>query len=249
MQYKFSLEEFIKYHLVPRSWYASYRHKKEYRKGEPEFRMLPFLVDKNKNSIDVGANKGTYTVALAKLSKKVFAFEPNPKMFAFLKKNSPSNAEVFSCALSDKTRQETLRIPLGRKGKLSNQGASLNPNNIQKNFLPIQVDCKKLDDFNLKDIGFIKIDVEGFEKEVLMGAEKTLKREKPTLLIEMEERHTKRSILSDIKWIEGLGYKGFALFDGKLQSLEFFDSGIHHNDAWTGNKKDYIFNFIFLAQP
>ena len=53
---------------------------------------------------------------------------------------------------------------------------------------------KRLDDIKIKnDIGFIKIDVEGHEKNVIQGGLDTIKKNKPVLLIEIEEKHTKAS--------------------------------------------------------
>ena len=53
----------------------------------------------------------------------------------------------------------------------------------------IRVPLRTLDSYNLSNIGFIKIDVEGHELDVLRGAEVTLRRDQPNLLIEIENRH------------------------------------------------------------
>ena len=54
-------------------------------KGEKELRILPFIVPRGDTSIDVGANKGLYAWLLSRLSDRVQAFEPNPKIYALLK--------------------------------------------------------------------------------------------------------------------------------------------------------------------
>ena len=86
-----NFEERLKALLVPPSLYIRYKAQKEWWRGEPEFRLLPFLVDRRRNAIDVGANKGTYTYALARLAKHVWAFEPNPKMFKILERGMAAN--------------------------------------------------------------------------------------------------------------------------------------------------------------
>ncbi len=241
-----SLEEKLKYFLVPPRLYMAYRSAKEYKKGEKEIRILNTLVGNKKNSIDIGANKGVYTYFLAKLSKKVYAFEPNPKVFAFLKKSLPGKAEAFFVALSNKDGKDILRIPRSKRG-VSNQGGSLSHQKVPDNYVAIEIDSKTLDSYSLKNIGFIKIDVEGFEREVLEGAKQTVCREKPNILIEMEERHTKRPIEEDIKWVENLGYKGFFYTEGEgLKSIDFFDGNKHHRQAYTKDRDNYVFNFIFL---
>jgi hypothetical protein len=74
---------------------------------------------------------------------------------------------------------------------------------------------RRLDSFGLKDIGFIKIDVEGFEKEVLLGALETLKENNyPKILFESwgdwKEREgvPARAIREDLfRFLESLNYK------------------------------------------
>src|ERR1700738_2367763 len=98
-----NFEERVKGFLVPPSLYIRYKAQKEWRRGEPEFRLLPFLVDRRRNAVDVGANKGTYTYALARLAKHVWAFEPNPKMFNILKRGAAANVTTAMLALSDRS--------------------------------------------------------------------------------------------------------------------------------------------------
>lgn len=247
----FTFEEKLKYFLVPPKLYIVYKLLKEKLYGEKEFALLEYLVDPERNSIDVGANKGVYTAKLSKLSKTVFAFEPNPKMHQFLQKSAPKNTKIFNFALSNETRTDFLRIPKGEKG-LSNQGGSLSHRKVVDNYIQVEVQCKRLDDMNLKDIGFIKIDVEGFEQEVMEGGRETILRDRPTLLVEIEECHNKKPIKEMLDWVQSFGYRGYALFEGNiLKSLDFFDSNYHHNVARETNRARYIFNFIFLpmARP
>ncbi|HUZ11388.1 MAG TPA: FkbM family methyltransferase [Caulobacteraceae bacterium] len=58
----------------------------------------------------------------------------------------------------------------------------------------ISVPVARLDDFQLPPIGFIKIDVEGHEEAVLQGARETIGRNRPALMIEIEERHNRGAI-------------------------------------------------------
>src|ERR1700736_5500611 len=97
-----NLEERVKGLLVPPSLYIRYKARKEWWRGEPEYRLLPFLVDPRRNAIDVGANKGTYSYALAKLATHVWAFEPNPKMFNVLRRSVAANVTASMVALSDR---------------------------------------------------------------------------------------------------------------------------------------------------
>ena len=76
---------------------------------------------------------------------------------------------------------------------------------------------KKLDEIlNKKKITFIKIDVEGHEKEVIEGSRKIIKKFKPTLLVEIEERHTRVKVTETLEYINNLGYKSYYYYKGKI---------------------------------
>ena len=238
-----SLEEKIKHFLIPNKLYIRRLVLKEWIKGRKDIKILKYLINTKKNSIDVGAYKGVYTFFIAKHSKKVYAFEPNPKSFNILKKNVSKNVRVFPFAVSDKSSYEFLRIPKGRKG-YSNQGGSLRNVKLDKNYKKIKVCSKKIDDLNLKNIGFIKIDAEGYEQKVLKGARKLIKNSKPTLLIEIEERYISESIEKSLKKIINLGYYGFALIGQTLTPLKFFDGDKNHRIDYGPNFHANAFIFF-----
>ena len=80
---------------------------------------------------------------------------------------------------------------------------------------------KKLDNFEISNnIGFIKIDVEGHELEVIDGAINTITKNMPVLLIEIEERHTQKSVLDSISYIKNIGYDCFFVKNRELVSID-----------------------------
>jgi FkbM family methyltransferase len=241
----FTLEERLKYALVPGPLYIRYRAAKEWWRGEREVRLLPHLVDPNRVSIDVGANKGVYTYFLARRSRRVFAFEPNPKIFAVLRRNlrTTAAAVLSPLALSDRAGTAVLRVPKQGRG-YSNQGSSLSAVKVRGDYREVAVQTARLDDLAIADVGFMKIDVEGFESEVLRGARATIARDRPVLLIEMEERHRNQPIEAAIAEVEALGYRGLVLHRGRLLDLTRFDPERMHRSPAT--REDYINNFIFL---
>ena len=180
---------------------------------------------------------------LAKCSEKVYAFEPNPKSFNILKKNVKKNVSVFPFAITNKSGTDFLKIPKGKKG-YSNQGGSLRNVKLDKNFGKIKVITKKLDDINLKNIGFIKIDAEGSELNVLNGAKKIIKKYKPTLLIEIEERYISEPIEKSLKRILDFGYNGFALIGDILTPLKYFDGNKNHRIDYGPNFHANAFIFF-----
>ena len=249
----FSLEERLKHMFVPPSLYMTYKAAKERRLGEPEFALIPFLCGRDKTSIDVGANVGVWSWAMARHSKRVHAFEPNPKNLSKLRRNlgGLANATIHGVALGDRAGEATLRIPRGAKGH-SNQGASLSRIAVgdDRAFTALAVEQRRLDDCAISHVGFIKIDVEGFEQAVLDGARETIARDRPNLLMEIEEAHTNIPIDDSVRRVEELGYRCLYLRRGTLTPFSLFDAAADHRNSKA--PEDYVFNFIFLpalSQP
>lgn len=241
-----TLEETAKRLFVPPPLYARYKYAKELRKGEREIRLVPFLADPARLALDVGANKGVWTYALLKAGCRVHAFEPNPKMFAVLKRWAKDRAQLHPIALGDASGEAVLMIPKRASG-YSNQGASLSANTLgDEAFGSVTVETRRIDDLGLTDIGFIKIDVEGFELQVLKGAAETLARDRPNLVVEMEEKHTKRKLAGMVAEVCGYGYRCLALRGGVLTDFAELDLAVSHDPKRPG---DYVFNFIFLPVP
>lgn len=240
-----SFEEKIKHLLVPPGLYIRSLYKREMKKGERELHLIPRLAQKEKVSVDVGANKGVYSYALLPHSAAVHAFEPNPKSRDVLQRWGGNKLTIHDIALSDKAGEATLFVPRGGKG-YSNQGSSLKILQPGREHGEITIKTARLDDLGIKDIGFIKIDVEGFEQQVLEGARETLKRDRPNLLIEIEEKHTKNPLEQEIGRVCAYGYDCFALLGGRLAPFKDMDADKHHRNP--ASRADYVFNFIFLPK-
>lgn len=242
-----NVEEKIKRWLIPSNFYIRYLHGKEMRKGERELHLIRFLSQRDKISLDIGAYKGVYAYEMLRWSNEVHAFEPNPKSYRVLSNWAGGRVKTYSCALGGRTGRSMLKIPRSKRG-FSNQGGTLSDAKIHdKEYIEFEIDCYALDDLCISNIGFIKIDIEGFELEVLKGAENTVSRERPNLLIEIEENHIKRDIREAIDKVCQYGYACFGLCNGNLRFFENIDIDKHHRNP--SNKSDYIFNFVFLPLP
>ena len=250
-----STEEIIKNFLIPPQYYMRHLVRKNLRKGEPELHLLPFLVNRNKQAIDIGANKGVYTHLLARLVPFVHAFEPNPKMFNVLTRGLPENAGSYEIALSDQSGSGELLVPKlqgstsGRRRAFANLGASLSRQKVQGEHGVVQIETRTLDSYALDNVGFIKIDVEGYEHSVLKGAKETLMHCHPVMLIELEERHTGVAIESLIEQVEDYGYKAYFLRNRQLTPVTQFDPESEHRSPIIRHDYiDYVNNFIFFAE-
>jgi hypothetical protein len=117
-----------------------------------------------------------------------------------------------------------LRIPL-HAGKLQTPLGTISAANSLGNaaFSTIEVPLRQLDDFALPSVGFIKIDLEGHEEDVLLGAQSLIARDRPSLMVKVEERHNPGSIERVTGFFQSRGYCGF-FFDGSaLRSIEMLD--------------------------
>ena len=83
------------------------------KSAEQELQYLDKIVPGGAVTVDVGANCGLYTRELARLSRKVYAFEPSHQMADILRKTSAPNVSVHEIALSDQSGSAELFIPQG----------------------------------------------------------------------------------------------------------------------------------------
>ncbi len=242
-----TFEERLANTLIPAPFYWRLRAWRERRRGEREIALLPILVDGRRVSIDVGANKGVYTYWLARYSRHVYAFEPNPKIFRILKASAARAPRVTlsPIALSDASGRAQLHVPRTESG-YSNQRATLHEQSPGCAYGELEVETRRLDDEGIDEVGFIKIDVEGHEFAVLDGAAETIRRDRPVLLIEIEEIHNQIPIETALARVSGLGYAAFALIRGTLTAIEGFSPEAHHRAP--AERADYVFNFIFLPK-
>ncbi len=144
-------------------------------------------------AIDVGANQGLYTIALSRLYNKVVAFEPNSGVASPLISARLKNVEILHSGLSCDPGSATLFIPIVNSIPLPGWG-SLDSGNCPEaaDCVSKQINLRTLDSFVFENLGFIKIDVEGHEIEVLQGGTECIKRDRPHLLVEVRESNLRQ---------------------------------------------------------
>ena len=237
--------------IAPPLWMSIHARRLLDKTSEYEARLLPLMVSPGEASIDVGANIGDYAYHLRALSSRVFAFEPNPALAAWLRGCYGRTVTVIEAALSDAAGTAELSIPLGDTGELIDGHGSIE-NTFGVNSRTVSVPLIRLDDMDLPKIGFLKIDVEGHELIALRGARRLLQRDRPTLLVEIEERHRKNAVRSMAEFLSEFGYQGFFVKGQTAHPIAAFDADALQNpryvDSSPTDAEVYINNFIFVAR-
>ena len=227
-----------------------------YFRGEFELKILAKYITKENTAIDVGGNIGTYSYHLSRLARKVVTFEPNPEYVDTIVRLGLPNVSVEQVALSNASGEINLRIPIAAGGNADRGMASVSAEAVPDTSLSriIEVPMKRLDDYQIADVGFIKIDVEGHEEGVLAGAWDTIARDRPALLIEIEERHNQGGIKRISDLLATIGYEGFFFHHGKQFPIKQFVELVHQpaDLIWDKNKYDrrtfpYVNNFLFVS--
>jgi FkbM family methyltransferase len=229
--------------LFPKAMYSRRFHL--WVKVEPELPLLPALCRKDALALDIGANEGFFAHHLLPLAGSVVAFEPLPQMLACLRENYAGKMEIHGVIISDHEGQGELRYPAGGYMTATIAESNLSAAETGRVIETVAAPMKTLDSFNLTNVGFVKIDVEGHEEAVLDGGLNTLKREMPNLMIEIEERHAPGSLGRVSSLLRSIGYSGFYLDRKQLLPIAQFDP-CRDQVRQNGKVGKYINNFLYL---
>ena len=220
---------------------------------EPELCLLDILCRPTHTSVDVGANLGIFSHALRRLSAQVWAIEPHPELAARLRRAFGDAVHVEELALSDREGEAELQVP-SRAGAEVDTRSSLEADaNPGYDARSVRVAIKRLDTLPCGPIGFLKIDVEGHELSDLRGGRERLKRERPRLVVEIEERHGENSTALAFALMADLGYAGFFVDGQALRSVDDFEAAVHQHAGGAklpGQRRTarYINNFLFIPE-
>ena len=183
--------------------------------------------------IDCGAAVGVETVQQVSIFKQIHSFEPTREQFALLTHNiqNYSSCHAYNCALTNYKGKARLSIYESsyQHSKLPNTGIK---RERQKPTYLVKVTT--LDSFDFSNVSFIKIDVEGAERELLLGSMNTLEKNCPLLKIEIF-----RKPYDVIKILKQLNYTciGFQ-FDGIFYEIENELTFIENDDILYWSSKN-----------
>ena len=186
-----------------------------------EFAFLHRLVKPGMTAIDAGANEGLYTLFLSKLvgaNGRVIAFEPSQREYerlqANLSMNDLSNVTAWRTGLYDRSATTQLTVAVDKHagqntlGEFMYQGVAVAGRET--------IELARLDDWvaahGVTKVDFVKLDIEGAEVAALRGAEQTLRRDKPALLLEVAPDALAKQGASRAALVELLKSLGYTLY-------------------------------------
>lgn len=169
----------------------------QYRKLERALAEVP--ADRRRTCVDIGAHVGTWSMWLTHAFAYVHAFEPvAAHRECFYANVAAANCQLHPVALGAEAGRVAMAENPASTGSAHVRGAG-------------DIEMRTLDSYQLPDVDFIKIDVEGLELEVCQGAIATIQRCRPVMVVEQKGRDasnygTGRRDLA-LGWLEGLGMK------------------------------------------
>jgi FkbM family methyltransferase len=177
-----------------------------YLRDEPEVRHLDEICGRGGTMVDIGGWYGPWARRLARRADKVVVLEPS-SLHEVLRRTLPPTVEVIAAGASDALSEAELWLA-------SANGAWRGLSSLQRGAVhttSVPVSLVTLDSLDLHGVTFIKIDVEGHEVPALRGAEQTIKRERPRLLIEVEQRRQPEGVAGVTGLLASWGYQGWVL--------------------------------------
>ncbi len=225
---------------------------------ESELLGLRTVVKPGSVCVDAGAAAGLYSLALSQLagpSGEVHSIEPltfaHPLWRRILDSEGRPNVRSHAVALGSEAGDGVMSVPSGRyvhvtgRSFLAGKAAGLGPNVefSRHEEVPVAVDTidALLERAGVTRLDFIKIDTEGGELHVLQGSERSIKEFRPTVLVEIEARHTARYDYEPddiVDWFTERGYTMYTWWHGWRKVTEV-----------TEHRRNYLFRPELPEQP
>ncbi|HEU5110019.1 MAG TPA: FkbM family methyltransferase [Micromonosporaceae bacterium] len=192
-----------------------------YPRVEPELARLASYAPRGGTAVDVGAWYGPWTRGLRRIADRVVAVEPAAELARCLVAAFP-DVRVVEAVASDHPGTAELFLPAG--------GPGVGTSSVERGTgEPVTVARVTLDGLDLRDVRFVKLDVEGHELPALRGAERTVRRDRPLLLVELEERIQRVEPVLDL--LAGWGYRPYVMPADRWRPLAGFDLAGHQRGA------------------
>jgi FkbM family methyltransferase len=180
-----------KTYILPKNNFTYYLNNGLFEKNLIEW--VKQFCNKDKNMLDIGAHSGTYSISLAEHCNHIYSFEPQKMTYYSLcgsvVLSNIKNITCFPYGLGSEEQQgiQTLHIVSNDGG-----GSSIHNTNPTSILSTEKIEIRTLDSLQLDNIGFIKMDVEENELNVLLGSKETLRKSNyPKILFESNDSNEK----------------------------------------------------------
>ena len=141
------------------------------------------------NAIDVGCREGEFARLMEQDFAHIYCYDFRNRIDTFKNKIKDMNKFTYTvCGIGD-VNNSTDYTTSNKVGRIKGHGM-------------VKINMRTIDSFELKDIGFIKYDIEGYELKALKGSEQTIKKYWPAIVIEQNRGDT---FAQDL--LESWGYK------------------------------------------
>lgn len=206
--------------------------------SESEVALFRDFIEPGQTVVEVGANIGAHTIALAHIvgpAGRVFAFEPVPDIFGMLRRNLDrtqlgGNVTRAMCALGNSHEQSA---PF-----------AFDPQNPGGSHVSLEAGCIPVGIWMLDDIlfargpQFMKIDVEGMELDVLLGARETIAQNRPILYVENDRPGSTEALMP---FFNAMGYRAYQHHAPLFNPRNFADEDL--------NVFGHLVSMMLLAVP
>jgi FkbM family methyltransferase len=171
---------------------------------------------KKSSFIDIGSNVGNHTIFFRNTFKNIYCFEPQKITYKILTLNTEpfEHIKTFNYGIDIQKKEVTFYIPTNNNGM--GRSSVIEGKNIRKE----SVLLKPIDDSLIKNVGFVKIDVEGNEYSVLQSLKKIINKDKPIIGIELNYDNPNKNQILEFLFVNN--YKTFMvnskIFNNRFKS-------------------------------
>jgi FkbM family methyltransferase len=173
-----------------------------------------------RTALDIGANIGNHTAFFCDWARRVIAFEPNPPIFnrllSLIGENGLANVKAFGLGLSDTTADADFYTTPGAAGMSSMEAG---PASVLAGKVPVRRGDDILRENHVADVDFIKVDVEGHEREVLTGLTETIANCRPIIVAEFGEVSIRKFGVPEELYFLLPGYRVYGTYEDLTSRL------------------------------
>ncbi|MDB9860878.1 FkbM family methyltransferase [Amylibacter sp.] len=181
-------------------------------------RYLRQYPKKNRACVDVGAHIGTTILPYSRLFHSTYGYEPNTGLFLFLKHN------IFTNNIKNVTVKNKAVLNRKFKGNIKRHSITTSGCYFFEEDESGDIEAVSLDNEQLKNVDFLKVDTEGSEFLVLKGAEKLIKKYKPLIMMEINGMSEKNFGIASERIFELMNGLGYLEYDRCGHNVYFWHS-------------------------